>query len=318
MNLASDPRQPQPSLERALEDDDVREIVSSTVRRAVPAMDADDVAQGVFCDALRTHTLPSNPLEIPFWLAGIARHHVANYFRRRPREVLGLTPDVPTAPATFESREALGHVFARIGDDADAKRTLKWMVLEHEGVPLKSIAHAEKLSPAAVRARVYRLRGRLRRELGYLLTVLLLCFGVGAVLRERGHAESAATGDRADSNSTWTEGDFEITRMTPASDVDPVARVRIESLLRGATVSVRGHALEVRTPTQWAIRSLSFARDESGESLSVALTDETGRVQPVSVRRAGETLLVESTSGAFRGTLVLKRLQPRRERNVGK
>jgi DNA-directed RNA polymerase specialized sigma24 family protein len=321
MNLTSDPRRPLLPLSIALEDDDVRELVSCTVRRAVPAMDADDVAQGVYCDALGTRSLPSNPVEIPYWLAGIARHHVANYFRRRPREVLGVTTDVPAAPATFESREALDHVFEKIGEDAEAKRTLDWMVLEHEGTPLKLIAEAERLSPAAVRARVYRMRSKLRRELAYLLAGVLVCAGVGAGWREWARTEATpASAPRLAFAPAWAEGDFEVTRVTPADDVDPGVRARLSGLLGRTTISVRGSKLEVRTPMRRSVLSFSLAPGShgQGETLSVVATDEAGRAWPLTVRRVGETVLVDSATGEVRGSLVLQRIDPQRERETGK
>jgi DNA-directed RNA polymerase specialized sigma24 family protein len=298
------------ALEDALADDEVRQTVSSTVRRAVPALDADDVAQGVFCDALETRTLPSNPLHIPFWLAGIARHHVANYFRHRPREVLGLAADVPTPPVMFESREALGHVFERVGRDAEAQKTLEWIVLEHDGVPLTTIARAEKLSPAAVRARVYRLRARLRRELAYLLVGLFVIAGAGAALREPSRLRPISGEPHAPTSSSWFEGNFEVTQLTPSDDLDPQLRAKIPSDVLGATLAVHGATLEIRTSARSVVWSLAVADERAGR-LTATATDEAGRVQPVTVVQVGDGLRVESTTGPFRGSLALRRIGER-------
>jgi DNA-directed RNA polymerase specialized sigma24 family protein len=309
-NVRSAPLASQPPLERALADDDVREFVSCTVRRAVPAVDAEDVAQAVFCDALETTTLPSNPLEIPFWLVGIARNRVVDYFRRRPRELADAAADLETAPASFESREALGHVLARVGDDAQARRTLSWMVAEHDGVPLKTIARTENLSPAAVRARVYRLRATLRRELAYLLAGLFLVVGIGAALRERWRPQPAVAGEGSVVGvPAWIEGDFEVAAATLASDLDLPERMAFELQATGAKISIRGARLEVRTAMMHGVRSLSFAPGE-GKTLTVAVADETGAAQTLTVERVGERLLVQSTTGRLRGMLLLRRTGP--------
>jgi DNA-directed RNA polymerase specialized sigma24 family protein len=309
------------SLEDALEDDGVRELVSSTVRRAVPALDADDVAQGVFCDALGTRTLPSNPLEIPYWLVGIARHHIANYFRRRPREVFGVPADAPVAPPTFESREALGHVFARVGDDADAKKTLEWMVLEHEGIPLKSIAEAERVSPAAVRARVYRLRTRLRRELAYLVAGVLLVVGAGALVRHFERAEPSRREARSISAPSWLEGVFGVAEIKVESSAPPEVSAMIEAIASGATVSVHGSTIELRSPRVPGVRTLSVvsvggARDgsttvEARQGLRVIdAKGDAGGVFTFAVTPAEGTLVVQSTTDPYRAMFVLKRHVP--------
>jgi DNA-directed RNA polymerase specialized sigma24 family protein len=171
----------------ALDDQDIREAVSHSVRRRVPGDDAPDVAQAVFCDALDSKTGPAHARQIPFWLAGVARHAAADYFRRRPREVLSRDtdaagpPEAVSLPPRFEVREAISRVLDSLGEGA--KKTLFWMVLESEGVELKSIAKEEQMSPAAVRARVYRLRRTLRRELAYLLLGALILACAAEVLR---------------------------------------------------------------------------------------------------------------------------------------
>jgi DNA-directed RNA polymerase specialized sigma24 family protein len=306
MNTTSDDRSPFLALENALDDEDVRASISSTIRRAVPASDADDISQGVFCDALEATTLPKNRLEIPFWLVGIARHRVADYFRRRPREVLGLTPEGSTPPATFESREALDHVAARLRNDADAKKTLEWMVLEHDGVPFKTIARREKLSPAAVRARVYRLRTRLRRELGYLLVGILLALGVGAALHARQQADSAARDQSAGTTPAWAQGDFAVVRATLSEGYDAATRAKLESEALDATISLRGSTLDVRTATRHKVLTLSLTSHD--DAFVAAATDDTGRIRVFSIRIDGEEVFVESSAGALKGTLVLKRL----------
>jgi DNA-directed RNA polymerase specialized sigma24 family protein len=183
-----------PEMRAALDDPEVRGSVTDAVRRRVPSDAVHDVAQAVYCEALESKTGPATSDQIPYWLVGVARHTAADFFRKRPRELLSREPsgwdenESIDNPPRYDVREAISRVLASLGEGA--KKTLFWMVLEHEGVELQAIAKEEQMSPAAVRARVYRLRRTLRKELAYLLCGVLLLGG--AVEAFRAHSSKPA------------------------------------------------------------------------------------------------------------------------------
>ena len=174
-----------PEMRAALDDPEVRGCVTDAVRRRVPSDQVHDVAQAVYCEALESETGPATPAEIPYWLVGVARHTAADFFRKRPRELLSIDADDEDErvdhPPRYDVREAIARTVASLGEGA--KKTLYWMVLEHEGVELQAIAREEQMSPAAVRARVYRLRRTLRKELAYLLCAVLFVGGAVEAFR---------------------------------------------------------------------------------------------------------------------------------------
>src|SRR5215467_12922982 len=106
-----------------------RRRLSAIVRRRVPSQDADDVVQSVLCDALAAEQVPVDPDELARWLAGVARHKVADHHRRAARVALesgsarlGDHPspsaaELPSRPAPFEARALLRVVGADFGGD---------------------------------------------------------------------------------------------------------------------------------------------------------------------------------------------------------
>src|SRR5450432_2814780 len=98
------------AIESALANPTVRHAVASAVRRGLAPPEADDVVQAVFCEALDARSLPSDPLEIPYWLVGIARHKVIDFHRRRRRDDGSHAREMSLEPPPFEAREGLARV----------------------------------------------------------------------------------------------------------------------------------------------------------------------------------------------------------------
>ncbi len=313
-SAVTDPAHSLDALQHALADGGVRRLVSRTVRRGVPVAEAEDVAQAVFCDALDATSVPDNPVEIPFWLIGIARNRVVDFFRRGPREVASddAADTLSAEPCPFELREVVHRMASRC--DQEQKRTLSWMVLERDGVPFRTIARDEGLSATAVRARVYRLRRLLRREFAGVLTVLLVAVSAGALAHRwpSRRPALAESGSVAAGLPAWATGEFEVATLEPAADVDAATRMLLQAATHATRVSIHGGRLEVRTPTAAFARSLSA--EPLGETdLRVTLDDPSGGSQTLHVTLAGDgQLVVESFAGHLRGTLTLRSTDPTR------
>jgi len=301
-------------LDHALADGGVRRLVSGAVRRGVPTGDAEDVVQAVFCDALDARTVPANPGEIPFWLVGIARNRVVDFFRRGPREIASEEACMAASaePFPFELRDVVDRMASRC--DAEQRRTLSWMMLEGEGVPFQSIAEEEGLSPTAVRARVYRLRRLLRREFAGMLTVLLIAGGAGAIaheLRSRSEAPVAEAAWGVTPLPAWAVGDFEVAELTPDRSLDATTRALALGAAQAARVSIHAGRVDVRTPTTTVTRRL-VAEPDGESALNLTLEDGSGGSQALRVTRApGGVVVVESVASRWRGTVVLRPIDAR-------
>jgi hypothetical protein len=175
------------------------------------------------------------------------------------------------------------------------------MVLEHEGVALQSIARDEKMSPAAVRARVYRLRRTLRKELAYLLCGALV-FGGGAEALHAWFEPIGSVAPVAPSLPEWALGELVVSHVDVADDVDAATLSLLRSL-EGASVVVDGGTVHLG-PVTLAAR---VTQSESGEK--VTLTSASGAALTASVEHTGDTVTLASSSGAVRGRLVLRRLE---------
>jgi DNA-directed RNA polymerase specialized sigma24 family protein len=138
--------------------------LGSHVRSRVPAADADDVVQAVLADALIADTAPGEAEALRRWLFGVARHKIADFYRKNRREEV--SPDVGDV-AQPSSGRAVGHDLLEWAEQelppgSEAKRTFEWMLREGEGEKLESIAASEKLPAPRVRKRVSRMREHFR------------------------------------------------------------------------------------------------------------------------------------------------------------
>jgi RNA polymerase sigma-70 factor (ECF subfamily) len=314
--MMHDPMEPRlaapPAVRLAVEDATVRRRVWSALRVRVGAAAAEDVSQAVYCEALCSATAPDDPAEIPLWILGIARHRAVDFFRRAPREVPSedVHSRAPAPASPIEAHDLAHRVASRC--DEEQKKTLGWMLLEQEGVPLQDIAREQGLSPSAVRGRVYRLRRLLRREFGAMLAALLVAVGVGAGARALRSAEAPRVEAGAAGLPAWATGPFEIVDVTLPDGTDDAVRVLVSGEAKGARVSMRPGRLEVWTPTGSFVRKLAPApvireRDGDREDLVLDIGDAQDNPQRVTLTRdALGRIIARSSEGKLRGTLVLR------------
>lgn len=217
-----------------------RRWLAAIVRHRVPHADADDVVQSVLCDALASSCAPADDREISKWIFGIARNKVADFHRRAKRENES-HEEMSTGARGGEMRVMLRAVI----DDASARNheALEWIVREHEGEELASIAEELSIPAPVVRQRVSRLRRALReRWLGATgVLVLLLASVAGMTEWKSRHAHESIAPDTAgsplaaafltDANGEWRVADDD---STP-------------ELAKGAVVHINGALLTVVT-----------------------------------------------------------------------
>jgi DNA-directed RNA polymerase specialized sigma24 family protein len=176
--LASDPH-----AER-LADPALREALLKFARRRLPAAEVDDLVQNTLADALASPAPPSDAAEFRRWVQGIARHKVADLYRRRGRQP-ALSGDLPEAvadpgPATGELAQWIEQELPRT---AGARATLTWLLRESDGETLDEIAREAALPAPRVRQRVSRLRRHFQtRWLALGAAGLALLLGLGVTL----------------------------------------------------------------------------------------------------------------------------------------
>src|SRR5512145_2664506 len=152
-------------LRKMLSDPHLLRGLAQYVSRKVPARDANDVAQATLADALASdHGPETDTLER--WLYGIARHKIADYYRRN-RQHQPLDAEVPVDPTEISpenARDLLRWAESELPRDADASRTLEWMLREAAGERLETIAEEHQIPAPTVRQRVSRMRRHLRNR----------------------------------------------------------------------------------------------------------------------------------------------------------
>src|SRR4051812_11112222 len=68
-----------------LSDPTLREGLLRFARRRLPPAEVEDLVQNTLTEALVAASAPSDPAEFRRWVHGIARHKIADSFRRRAR-----------------------------------------------------------------------------------------------------------------------------------------------------------------------------------------------------------------------------------------
>ena len=165
MGRAAAPEEQFEALYRA----NARPLLGFALRRAARPEDAADVvAETMLVAWRRIEDVPDGD-EARLWLYGVARHVLANSRRsihrrdrlgERLRRDVGRLVDPDLAAGVTVSLE-LRQAFAALGaDDRELLQLTAW-----EGLGAQEIATMLGLSPVAVRSRLHRARGRLRREL---------------------------------------------------------------------------------------------------------------------------------------------------------
>lgn len=172
---------------------DLEGAIRRSVRRRVPSSEVDDIVQSAFVDAVASKEAPEDETAFRRWLAGIVRHKVADFHRRRHREeALDSAPDVGHVPS-HEERDLLRWATRQLPDGAiDATRTLEWMLDEADGEKLEHIAERERVPATRVRKRVHRLRAFFRARWREELVVAALLSLIGAIWVTRPSREPVA------------------------------------------------------------------------------------------------------------------------------
>jgi RNA polymerase sigma factor (sigma-70 family) len=162
--------------------------LAQAIRAKVPASDVEDVVQSTLADALAAAEPPNDPTAFERWLFGIARHKVADYYRRNRRhevvdsDAVATSTNAATAPES--ARDLLRWVDQELPKEPETTRTLEWMMREASGDRLETIAQEQDVSAPAVRQRVSRLRRFLRErwalELAAALGLLVVVTGIFA------------------------------------------------------------------------------------------------------------------------------------------
>jgi DNA-directed RNA polymerase specialized sigma24 family protein len=148
----------------------------------------DDIVQSTLADALANACPPVEGASLDRWLVGIARHKVADYYRSHRRyEWVDDDIDAHNAAADTHpesAKDLLRWAHGELPADAEAPRTLEWMMREADGDRLESIAEENNISAPAVRQRVSRLRRYLRErwslQLAAALTLIAVVIGTYA------------------------------------------------------------------------------------------------------------------------------------------
>lgn len=277
------------------------------LRRRVPAVEVEDLAQTVLCDALAAPSVPIERRDLERWLVGIARHKVADY-HRRARRWTEEGPEPAAAPAPFEEREILGQVLEGAASAERDRETLGWLVREHEGERLADIAKEEGLAPTAVRQRASRMRRALRSRWTGALLVLLAVGALGAGAAGTGPREAIVAEPTAELARVLSgvQGEWRIERLDLAPDaleaLTPAERALVEA--RGELrVRVQGARIEVVGAAGGVERA--FGLVERGGALTLVGPGGKGAAR-VRVQRHGDTLALEVLDGRLRGRALLR------------
>jgi DNA-directed RNA polymerase specialized sigma24 family protein len=155
--------EPEPTRSELLADPELYRVLSRFVQGRVPGPDAEDVVQATMADALGAADAPTSPDQLRRWVIGIARHKVADFYRRAKREMPSeVLDEVPADSAPHSARDLLRWVESELPEGGESPKTLEWMMREAGGDKLETIAAEERMPAPRVRQRVSRLRRHLR------------------------------------------------------------------------------------------------------------------------------------------------------------
>jgi DNA-directed RNA polymerase specialized sigma24 family protein len=288
------------------------------VSRRVAPQDVRDVVQAIVCDALAGRP-PALPSDVPRWLAGIARHKIADHHRVTARRGSdGIDPAALPAPdAPIDARSLLRGMAADVGDGAQGRTTLRWIAREAEGEQLDEMAREASLQPATVRQRVSRLRRWLRKRwlreallIGAASLALALLVAVRATPGRGARGAPIVAdpgGDRAAAASAALQGRWQVVACTPDAALDPALRALVAADARGAVVEVQADRVVLTSTTKRAERRLEVGSVADGR-VELRLVDANGTEQrAVATVDPSGRLVVAATDGAWRGTVVLAR-----------
>jgi len=166
-----------------LSDPALREGLLKFARRRLPPAEVEDLVQNTLAEALSAASPPSDPAEFRRWVHGIARHKIADNFRRRGRQPIpSADVDQNAAEANPSLTELSQWIESELPKTDHAQATLHWLLREGDGESLDEIARDVELPAPRVRQRVSRLRRHLHaRWLALGAAGLVALLGVGAL-----------------------------------------------------------------------------------------------------------------------------------------
>ena len=171
-----------------LADPALRESLIKYARRRLPPGEVEDLVQNTLTDALVSANAPSTDGEFQRWVRGIARHKIADSYRRRGRQpLLDDELDAKPSEANAGAGELEQWIESELPKTEGASRTLHWLLRESEGESLDDIARDAALPAPRVRQRVSRLRRHFHaRWLALGAAGLALLLAAGAVFHFAG------------------------------------------------------------------------------------------------------------------------------------
>ncbi|MDB4936281.1 MAG: hypothetical protein JWP87_3253 [Labilithrix sp.] len=305
-----------PDLAReALAAPSLRRSLAAMVRRRVPKDDAEDVAQTILCDALAAPSIPSDPEDLRRFVAGIARHKVADFHRRSRRaEHAAVDTDdaeISVDPAPIEARALLSSIASSVATSGREQQTLEWLVREHAGEQLQTIAEDEGLPAPAVRQRVSRLRRVLRAQWAHALVALLVAGSCAALAnharQERSNASIVAdpTGDPVARNVLLANGTWRVEHVTPIDSAPDDAAAALEAKV--VDIRITGRRVELVTPAHTVTRTISAATRRDDGTLSIELHGDSRAPQHLTARIQDSRMHVTILDGPMRGSADLVR-----------
>ena len=281
----------------------LRKTVSAMVRRRVPAGDVEDLAQTILCEALAAPGLPSDPSELRRFVAGIAHHKVADFHRRTRRHDSSDVDALEVDPPPVEARELLASIVSSVSSSVRERETLEWLVREHDGEQLRTIAEDAGLPAPAVRQRVSRLRRVLRAQWAHALALLVVA-GACGVLAERARHERSTisadpTGDPVALAALIAQGQWHVEHVVAESPTTLEAKL--------VDVRIQGRRITVSGPVSNVTRTISTVTTRPDGALALVLRDDAGNTQHATAKVEGDRMQVTLHDGRVRGTATLVR-----------
>jgi DNA-directed RNA polymerase specialized sigma24 family protein len=175
-----------------LADPALREALLQYARRRLPPGEIEDLVQNTLTEALVSSNAPSDHSDFQRWIHGIARHKVADSYRRRGRlPVLIADVDAKPGDAAAAPSELAQWIESELPKTDGAHATLHWLLRESDGESLDEIARDAALPAPRVRQRVSRLRRHFHaRWLALGAAGLLLLLAMGLLLHGTREASS--------------------------------------------------------------------------------------------------------------------------------
>jgi len=172
---------PNPTAAR-LADPALREALQTYARRRLSPGEVEDLVQNTLTEALTSSNAPLDEGDFRRWLHGIARHKIADSYRRRGRLPVPIADvDAKAADAAACPGELLQWIERELPETEGARATLLWLLRESDGETLDEIARELALPAPRVRQRVSRLRRHFHARwlaLGAMGLILLLVAGL--------------------------------------------------------------------------------------------------------------------------------------------